>query len=85
MKTNMVFNMVQALREQMNDPCIECLVRSCCSKPCTDHIKHVYETKDYQFAGETAAKQIDEMPYEDALEHILKCETVYFYMRTIED
>jgi len=69
----------------MENPCIECLVNTCCSKPCIDHIKHIYKTKEYKFAGDIVAKQIEEMSYKDAIEHILKCETVYFYMRTLED
>ena len=66
-------------------PCINCLVTACCSKPCRDYIVYVYESKEYEDVGDIVAKQIDEMPYEDALEHILKCESIYFYMRTIED
>ena len=80
----MVFNMVQALREQMNDPCIECVVAPCCSKRCVDFAKYVYETKQYVNAGLGVARRIQDMSYDEAIEHIIKVESVYLYMKLLD-
>ena len=67
----------------MKDPCTECVVAPCCSKRCKDYAIYVYETKQYVNAGLGVAKQIKNMPYDKAIEHIMKVETVYLYLKLI--
>ena len=67
----------------MNKPCDKCLVKMCCSAPCREYAEYVYSKKEYCEAGRMVADKIDQMTHEEAIEHILKVESVYFYMKTI--
>ena len=71
------------LLDTMIKPCKKCLVRSCCSEPCEDYAIYVYETKEYEEIGETVKHQINSMPYQKAIDHILKVEMVYFGIRDV--
>ena len=75
----MAFSM--ELLDIMIKPCKKCLVRSCCSEPCEDYAIYVYETKEYEQIGEAIKIQIDNMPYQKAIDHILQVETLYFSIR----
>ena len=63
----------------MNSPCDKCLVAPCCSERCRDYAIYVYESKEYELAGEPVAQNILMMPYEEAIEHILEVENTYLY------
>ncbi len=65
----------------MKDPCKGCLVSACCSKRCKDFAIYVYTTKQYTDAGANVSKQIDEMPYEEAINHILNVEDIYLHLK----
>ena len=69
----------------VESPCKNCLVHACCSKPCREYAIYVFETKQYVNAGVGVAKQIKNLPYEKAIEHILKVESVYFYMKSLHN
>ena len=71
-------------KETMEDPCKICVVNGCCSKRCKDYAIYVYETRQYVNAGIGVAKQVRNMPYDEAIEHILKVESVYLYMKLID-
>jgi len=64
-------------------PCNECLVKACCSEPCKNYAIFVYESKQYEQAGDMVKENINDMPYEKAIDHILKVETIYFHIRHI--
>jgi len=66
----------------MDDPCIICLLHPCCSEPCIDYAKYVYETKQYSEAGIKVATHIEDMSYDKAIAHILKVESLYFWMKS---
>ncbi len=63
----------------MNSPCINCLVAPCCSERCRDYAIYIYETKEYELAGEVVERNILMMPYEEAIDHILEVENTYLY------
>jgi hypothetical protein len=63
----------------MNDPCAKCLVAPCCSERCRDFAIYVYESKEYALAGEVVERNILNMSYEKAIEHILMTENNYLY------
>ena len=67
----------------MNKPCNKCIVSARCSMPCRDYAEYVYSMKDYRECGRMVADKIDTMTYEEAIDHILKVETIYFYMKTL--
>jgi hypothetical protein len=69
------------LLDIMIKPCKKCLVQSCCSEPCKDYAIYVYETKEYEQIGEVVKHQINNLPYQKAIDHILKVEGVYFSIR----
>ncbi len=58
----------------MDKPCNICIVAPCCSKCCLDYAKYVYETKEYEEAGEMVKRHISSMPYDQAINHILQVE-----------
>lgn len=64
-------------------PCNKCVVIACCSKPCHEYAEYVYEHKEYRESGKMVSDKIDTMTHEEAIEHILKVETLYFYMKTL--
>ncbi len=59
--------------------CKKCLVAPCCSERCKDYAIYVYETRDYAAAGEVVERNILNMPYEEAIKHILEVENTYLY------
>jgi hypothetical protein len=61
----------------MNELCINCLVAPCCSERCRDYAVCVYEKKEYSLAGMTVEHSIKDMPYEEAIQHILMVENAY--------
>lgn len=72
-------------KDLMKNPCDECMVKSCCSQRCENYAKFVYETESYRFAGPQVSLQIKDMPYEKAINHILKVENVYLYLRNVNN
>jgi hypothetical protein len=64
----------------MKIPCEDCIVSSCCSERCKDYAIYVYETKDYEHAGKAVKRQIENMDYDEAVDHILKVENMALYL-----
>jgi hypothetical protein len=62
------------------DPCINCLIKACCSIPCEDHAEYILINKKYP---ETVQEHIKGMSHNNALAHILAVETIWFAIRTI--
>ena len=77
----MAFSM--ELLDTMIKPCKKCLVRSCCSEPCKDYSIYVYVTKEYEEISDAVTRQINNMPYQEAIDYILKVETLYFAIRDV--
>ncbi len=69
------------LKNEKVYPCKTCLVVPCCSTPCIDYAEYVYETKAYGAAGGNVKQHIEEMTYEEAIDHILMVESIFFYVR----
>lgn len=69
----------------MKNPCDSCLVSSCCSERCMEYATYVYETKDYEGAGDLVKRQIEKMPRNLAIEHIRKVENVYLFLDKLPD
>jgi len=67
----------------MINPCKECLVSACCSKRCKDYARYIFDNKDYEKAGLYVAKHINAMSHDDAIDHILKVETIAQYIDNI--
>ncbi len=67
----------------MGNPCDTCIVAACCSKRCEDYARYVFDSKNYEKAGSKVAKRISEMPYEEALTHILMVENVCQYLERV--
>jgi hypothetical protein len=63
------------------DPCTICLVRSCCSIPCADHILHMYNTKEYKLFGKFYEEHIEKMTKEEALKVLYEAEHTWFSIR----
>ena len=66
----------------MDNPCKKYLLYACCSEPCLNYAKYVYETKQYSEAGKKVSAHIDQMPYDEAITHILKVESLCFWMKS---
>ncbi len=65
----------------MKNPCDICLVQACCTDRCKEYAIYVYKSKEYQLAGPTTAKTIDDMEYHSAIDHILMVENCYLSVR----
>jgi hypothetical protein len=61
----------------MKDPCTNCLVAPCCSKRCRDYALYILKTGEYKLAGDTVVRTIEDMPFEEAIQHILNVENTY--------
>ncbi len=61
----------------MDNPCTSCLVAPCCSERCRDYAFYILKSKEYKLAGDVVARNIESMPYEKAIEHILEVENCY--------
>ncbi len=59
------------------DICKKCLVAPCCSTRCRNYAICVYESKEYALAGASVENSIKDMPYEEAIQHILMVENAY--------
>ncbi len=67
----------------MVKPCIDCIVSPCCSKRCIEYAIYLYIAGFYKQAGNEVSKSIEKMSYNKAIDHILKVENVYLYMKLL--
>ena len=67
----------------MTFPCDKCLVKICCTKPCRDYAISLYYNKKYREKKSIIDINLDNMSFENAINHILKVEAISFYIREI--
>ena len=67
----------------VDKPCPNCIVSPCCTQRCREYAKFIYYSREFAKAGSGVERQITEMPYEKAIEFILRVERVYHEMKRL--